>query len=145
MRNSALHCFSVAFEGVSERGPCCCELNFAMRGLLRQSIDRSDQANAPETIIPLVYCCDKPCRLASSAISTVYFSLAVSSKIVEAHLLFMCLHCLALVRELPVFVLSEQCVSDAGKCVGFEHAQSLFEGVVQLDLAIAAGDEDTAR
>jgi hypothetical protein len=49
-----------------------------------------------------------------------------------------------LVVELPVVVLSEKCDTCAGQSIGLAQLQSSLEGVVQLDLASAASQEDTS-
>lgn len=48
-----------------------------------------------------------------------------------------------LVIEPPVHVLSEQCLSHGGEGVNLEEAQALLEGVVNLDLALAADNNHT--
>lgn len=52
--------------------------------------------------------------------------------------------CPHLIVKLPVLILAEQGGADAGQSVRLAYPQSLFKGVVQLDLAAAADDEDSA-
>lgn len=48
-----------------------------------------------------------------------------------------------LIIEPPVHVLPKQCFADGGKSIDFQQAQTLFEGVVDLDLALATHNKDT--
>jgi len=50
-----------------------------------------------------------------------------------------------LVMESAVFVLAEHCCPDHWQCVNFQQLQSLFEGVVDVDLAATAHNRETAR
>lgn len=43
-----------------------------------------------------------------------------------------------LVEELAVLVLSKECLSDRRKSVDFEQSQTLLEGVIDFDFALAA-------
>lgn len=49
------------------------------------------------------------------------------------------------VLELPILVLAKQCLADGGESLGLEKLQSLFEGVVDIDFAVAVEDNDAAR
>jgi len=51
---------------------------------------------------------------------------------------------LNLIGESPVLVGSEQSGPNAGQCLGLTQLQSLVESVVELDLAVAASEEDTS-
>lgn len=51
--------------------------------------------------------------------------------------------CLFLIVELPILVLSEENTSDCRKSVDLEQSQTLLEGVVDLDLALAADNDHT--
>jgi len=47
--------------------------------------------------------------------------------------------------ECPILVLAEQCCSDAGERVGLAQSQSLFERIIEFDLATASDHEDSTR
>jgi hypothetical protein len=48
-----------------------------------------------------------------------------------------------LVIETPVRVLSEQCLSHGGEGINLQETQTLLEGVVDLDLALATDNNHT--
>jgi hypothetical protein len=47
--------------------------------------------------------------------------------------------------EAPVYVLSKQCLSNGRESIDLQQPQTLFEGVVDLDLALTTDDDDTTR
>lgn len=51
--------------------------------------------------------------------------------------------CLFLIVEFPVLVFSEENTSDCRKSVDLEQSQTLLEGVVDLDLTLAADNDRT--
>lgn len=51
----------------------------------------------------------------------------------------------SLVEESPVHVLPEQCLPHGWECIDLQKSQTLLEGVVDLDLALATHDNHTTR